>query len=666
VPRKEGNIVRTTMRINPLICTILFFGFLLLFSPGYSAAVFSDSVSADAGIKLTLGNLQVTENTSFLNKEVTVASDNLDQTILTTMLTNTGTLMGKLGYRIESDIPSDLKDDIIFSLYEGDRYIAELELSGSYLFLHQDTEEIVFEPGSQKSYSVKINTNALPSETKDFQITFSFILSQKNADEPKQMFHDEVDFETIAITLEKENTEPEIVWPADTDSRWKTDKKSNITYISELDTKTMYYSETSDGRNIRNLDNLSIYIDYSGSEKPTFSGLDTVDSPFKITIVTISNDKIRIDFSIDTTVKGNENQTTIIDYWYDISVINTRITFDGELAAKRLLLTTDNAEHDNNGSYQANLFPLYVSNNPLEFGLAYIKNNNYGQLSSLTEIDILFNAYHIDFVATEANAFVTNINADNNSFTIQLNDSGSLSERAKKISILITGNARNELKIERRVIPLKVDPSMTIPDKWHNIGSGIKVNTQQLTIPVLKTSDSGRAYYVNDPSQPFVLYFKNKDKNYFGFLFNNQLQESDGFKVEEVAYSADLTVMRVRFSFASEILSHWGFAYNIHNGINSFSYSQANITLVESTTKNSSTNRSAFFQAESILVNEENSSSASSEVVESNDAIPVDSAAEVELIEVIIAEEEQAPSEPPPLESDSAAIAPESPQPTTP
>lgn len=648
------------------MCTILFFGFLLFFSPGYSAAVFSDSVSTDAGIKLTLGNLQVTESTSFLNKEVTVASDNLDQTIFTTMLTNTGTLMGKLGYRIESDIPSDLKDDIIFSLYEGDLYIADLDLSESYLFLHQDTEDIVFEPGSQKSYSIKINTNTLPSETEDFQITFSFILSQTNADEPEQMFHDEVDFEPIAITLEKENTEPEIVWPADTDSRWMTDKKSNITYISELDTKTMYYSETSDGSNIRNLDNLSIYIDYSGTEKPTFSGLDTVDSPFKITIVTISNDKIRIDFSIDTTVKGNENQTTIIDYWYDISVINTRISFDGELAAKRLLLTTDQADHDNNGSYQADLFPLYVSNSPLEFGLAYIKNNNYGQLSSLIETDILFNAYHIDFVATEANAFVTNINADNNSFITQLNGSGSHSEGAKKLSILITGNASNELKIERRIIPLKVDPSMTIPSKWQNIGSGIRVNAQQITVPVIKTSEGDRAYYVNDPSQMFVLYFKNKDENYFGFSFNNQLQESDGFKAEEVAYSADLTVMRVTFSFASESLSHWGFAYYIHNGINSFSYSQANITLVESNAKYISANRSAFVQEESLLVTEETVSIINSEMVESNEAVLVDSAEKGESFEMFIVDEGQLPSATPPTEADSSVIATESPQPTTP
>ena len=201
------------IKFNSLICSILFFIFFLYNLPTYSAAVFSDSVSVDAGIKLTLGNLQMTESTSYLNSEVTVTSDSLNQTLLTTTLTNSGTLMGKIGYKIESDIPSDLRDAITFSLYEGDIHVADLEQSGNYLFLNQNSEDIIIEPGSQKTYSIRITTTAIPVETQHFQIAVSFILSQTNATEPQQMFYDEVDFDPIAITVEKEITDPAIDWP---------------------------------------------------------------------------------------------------------------------------------------------------------------------------------------------------------------------------------------------------------------------------------------------------------------------------------------------------------------------------------------------------------------------------------------------------------------------
>ena len=50
----------------------------------------------------------------------------------------------------------------------------------------------------------------------------------------------------------------------------------DVRYINEFETKNMYFSETSGGDRIQNLDNVSIYVDYSNSEGQLLNGLSSI------------------------------------------------------------------------------------------------------------------------------------------------------------------------------------------------------------------------------------------------------------------------------------------------------------------------------------------------------------------------------------------------------
>lgn len=619
---------------------LAFISLFLVSEPTHFAAGFSDSVSVDAGIKLTLGNLRMTESTSFFNNDVTITSDSLDQTVLTSTLTNSGTLMGKIGYKIESDIPSDLRDAITFSLYEGNSYVADLELTGNYLFLNQNSEDIIFEPGSQKTYSIKLRADTIPVETQHFQIAVSLILSQTNAAEPQQMFYDEVDFDPIAITVEKEIIDPAIDWPPKSDERWKTDAATGIRYINEFETKNMYFSETSGGDRIQNLDNVSIYVDYSNSEGQLLNGLSSITTPFVAETEEVADGKVRIDISIDTTSSGKQNTTTLISDWFRIVLVDTnsqhKLIFEGTVNAKRLLLNTDNADHYNNGTYQNNIFPIYLSNSPQDFRLAYIKNNNYGELATLTEAEINLGEYAIEFVANKANTLITNVNAENNALSIQLSTDLTRLENAKELSIFMTGDSGSKLKIIRSIKAVKAEDLQNVPTEWYALVNGISVSSSDLLD--LNIKDSAGNKLESDDTNPPTLYFQNDGSHYFEFNFQNNVPRLNGLEITDITYSADLKIMKVTFNFKANNQSFDGFNYTIGNGVHMIAnkYIKYNYNLSQPQSVTSITS-----------VNSENISDSVEEATLSTQEI-------------------DSLSEPPPTESDSVAIAAESPQPTTP
>ena len=301
---------------------------------------------------MALGNVNLNEEFTDLNQSITLSPDAPEQTLLATTLQNAGNLDGKIGYKIDGNIPTDVAGDITLALYEGDEYIADLEL-GMDSFLQKNGEVVVIEPGNQKVYSVKVKAANLPSATENIQLSISFSLTQTNAKEPKRMFNDEVTFDSITVVLEGKTANPDTGWPMDNDPRWKTDSNTGVRYINELETEIMYFSETKDGTRIKNLDNLSIYIDYNkGNQKWNFKQVSTLDAPFEVK-EEWSDGKVRIDVSLDADANQYIQSTTISDYGYEMkfqfqSNNSKSITFKGALFAKRLLLTSDNADYHNN------------------------------------------------------------------------------------------------------------------------------------------------------------------------------------------------------------------------------------------------------------------------------------------------------------------------------
>lgn len=560
-------------RVYLAICAILCFALSLFQVPSYAAASFADSVSVDAGIKLTLGNVNLDEAASDFKQSVMLSMDAPEQTLVTTTLQNAGSLDGTIGYKIEGIMPTDVAGGITLELYEGNEYIAALEV-GTDSFLQKNGQPVVIEPGIQKTYSVKIKTATLPDATENIRLSISFSLTQTNATEPKKMFYDIVIFDPITVFLEGETANPDTGWPMDSDPRWKTDSKTGVRYINELETEIMYYSETKDGTRIKNLDNLSIYIDYGKSnQKWNLTQISKLDPPFKIK-EEWSDGKVRIDVSLDADVNQYMHATTISDYDYDMkfqfqSNNNRALTFKGSLFAKRLLLTTDNADFHNNAEYHKDILPIYTSKQENSIHLAYIQNNAYSPLTSLSEAPLQLAAYRIRFNVQNANSLSTKVDQSSNSFKVKVADFVSDLAEIKRLTIFITGTSGEELKIERNVKALPIDVNMQIPTEWYDIGENrVKINTQQLDVQLIEQKEADGTYFVSDANNPPVLYLMNAGNHYFGFEYDKMWI---GQEIKEIVYSPDMKVMRITFSFKEQDLQQnnngKSFSFKISNGI---------------------------------------------------------------------------------------------------
>lgn len=555
------------------IWSILFLALFLFQVPSFSAVSFSDSVSVDAGVKLILGNVSLDDASTTLEQNFTLSQDNMEQTILTTTLQNTGSLDGKLGYKIDANLPIDIAEDVKLALYEGNEYIGDLEL-GKDSFIHKNGEVVVIEPGNQKVYSVKIKAANLPSATENIQLSISFSLTQTNAKEPKRMFNDEVTFDPVTVAIEAEATNPDPVWPMDTDPRWKTDSKTGVRYINELETEIMYFSETTDGTRIKNLDTLSIYIDYGKSnQKWNVKQVSALDAPFEIK-EEWSDGKVRIDVSLDADANQFIQSTTIGDYDYEMKFQfqsnNTKsITFKGSLFAKRLLLTSDNADYHNNANYYKDIMPVYTSKQGTDIRFAYIQNNTYSPLTSLAESTLQLSEYRIRFDIQKVNSIIAKVDKSSNLIEVKVADFVSELDEIKRMSIFITGSSGQELMIARNVKALPIDVNMQIPTSWYDIGENrVKINTQQMDVPFVEVKEADGTYFVSDESNPPVLYLMNSGNHYFGFEYDKMWA---GQEIKEIAYSPDLKVMRITFSFKVSDLQQNNngkqFSFKISNGL---------------------------------------------------------------------------------------------------
>jgi len=530
-------------------------------------------VSVDAGIKLTLGNVDFEEDTTELNRSIALSTDAPEQTFLMTTLQNTGSLDGKIGYKIDGNIPPDIAGNITLALYEGDAYVADLEV-GTDKFLQKNGETVVIEPGNQKVYSIKVTAMNFPSETENIELSMSFSLTQTNATEPKQMFYDLVTFDSVSVALESEAAVPVTGWPTSNDPRWKTDSNTGVRYINELESEIMYFSETKDGTRIKNLDNLSIYIDYSKSnQKWNIKQILTLDAPFMIKEVW-SDGKLRIDVSLDADANQYIQSTTIGDYDYEMkfqfqSNSTKSITFKGALFAKRLLLTSDNADYHNNANYYKDIFPVYTSKQGASIHLAYIQNNTYSPLTSLSESTLQLSEYRIRFDVQKVNSMIAKVDKSSNSIKVKVADHITDLDEIKRMSIFITGSSGQELKIERNVKALPIDLNMEIPIVWNDLGgqNKIKISSQQLDIQLIEKIMGNKIYFVNDPAAPPVMYLMNAGNHYVDFRFANQVGTVNGLHIEKIVYSPDMKIMRITFSFESETLPD-GFNFSVSNGIN--------------------------------------------------------------------------------------------------
>lgn len=478
--RKETEMSKKLFKLNyNLFLGLSVLWILFLLTPSEPIfAHFSDTASANAGIKLTLGNLALSPENDETFTGLTYSGG--DPMVLSSHhLKNKGTLNGKLAYQIQvtekgTDTPVDdsgMQLILSFNSALGDKTIPISEINSSkYTFItDNEGKEWIFDTNQKENLpvTIKYKSTDTPEKDREIEITVTFLLVQTNASEPKEtMFYDKVSFKHELKLKAKEEPAPidPDYWPATDDKNWK--KHEGVRYNDAQFEKIMYFSEVESSNQVHNLNDNVLYI-----ELP--EGKSKEDNDFRITQADGSKIKaeimqnrryIKLTFSFELPTKEAGNIISRINY-YTVSfnygeTNSSSINFDFKLlplANKRILLSSDVKVP---GPFE--LLPTYTTLEQKKITFKYvtenydIPNNNGSYINeSLSDAKLPFkeieatvieNSTLFDLSVHKAsegnNQDYLLINTNKDAKPADLNKNG-------KLKILITGNNGERLVIYR-------------------------------------------------------------------------------------------------------------------------------------------------------------------------------------------------------------------------
>ncbi|WP_192987484.1 hypothetical protein [Carnobacterium mobile] len=439
-------------------------------------AHFSDTASANAGIKLTLGNLALSPENDETFTELTYSSGD-PVTLSTHNLKNKGTLNGKLAYQIQvtekgTDTPVDVSEmQLILSFNStlGDKTIPASEINSSrYTFITDSAgKEWIFDTNQKEDLpvTIKYKSTDTPEKDREIEITVTFLLVQTNASEPKEtMFYDKVSFKhEVKLKAKAAETptpsEPNY-WPSADDKNWKWNGEAR--YNDSQFQDVMYFSETESGEKVHNLNDFVLYIELPKGKlkKDNEFSLTPKKEGFEIkSFVSEDRRRIKIVYSFNMLSKAaSKLLSSSIDPTVSFRYGNENTDFSVTLSpfsVKRMVLSSDT----NVPGYFETL-PIYTTLKPQAVTFKHISEDwnistdswldkplsvaklNYRKIeATVIENSALFDL-SVHKASEENNQDYLLINTNKVAKPADLNKKG-------KLKILITGNNGERLVIYR-------------------------------------------------------------------------------------------------------------------------------------------------------------------------------------------------------------------------
>lgn len=339
-------------------------------------ADFTDTVSLNTGIKLTLGNLAMSPEKDETITGLTYLGG--DPVLLSTHnLKNEGTLDGKLAYKIQitekgTAIPvNDSETQLLmnFDSVIGDKIIPAAEInSDSYTFVtDNDNNEWIIDGNPKKDIpvTIKYKTTGIPDKDRDIDITVTFLLVQTNSSKPKEtMFYDKVSFKHELKLKDADIPSPSDpnYWPAADDKNWKWN--GEVKYNDAQFENIMYFSEVESSNRVQNLNDNVLYIELPEG-KPKKEDIFRFNTPkgYHIEVKVMENRRfIKLTFSFDLSNEEAKDLLTQPNYYqvdFHYGAQNAYVNFDSNLlplVPKRILLNTD---ENSTGSFKT--LPIYTT-----------------------------------------------------------------------------------------------------------------------------------------------------------------------------------------------------------------------------------------------------------------------------------------------------------------
>ncbi|MFL2100881.1 hypothetical protein [Desemzia sp. FAM 23989] len=540
-------------RIKNKLRLVTFFVLLcLLIVPSHPVyAYFSDAISEDTGINLTLGSVDLSVENDVNNETTTghtLKSEN-NKVDLKSLIKNNGTLSGKLAYKINltkadgTSISNDLLQSINLKINDEDA-----KINNQYnLVSNVDSNALILDPAESKDFLIQMEVTDFSNQNESIKMHVEFLLFQTNGTIEKPLFHDQ-EAVSYAFEIEKEEVvtppkeENEEYWPT---NGWK--DKGNIRYNLEDYSPIMYFSEIAGTTKIKNLNDIIIYIEVKAPEGVDLDEL-SISSPEDMSIevhhVNENKRQLKVTFSINKNKFKRQVLFDPIDK-YSIAAWRVKNTFDfnyqnAPISVKRILLSTDEAGNRNFSPRPINLF-----GETREIHFAQTNQHNTPWLSEPLENISFDDKVEVSVKIEGNNKNLVQIGEDatgNAQFTLQPTQLTEEMMSGPQLSVLLTGTSGETIEIKRNIQFLPTNSEVYWPEK---------MDTTWVTRDLegnFTTSQASAKLVVNNgkySSENMFIYIKNSYKEALQF----SLTKPTTFPVQIIEYSGSGDYMRVVFNY---------------------------------------------------------------------------------------------------------------------
>lgn len=466
------NKIKLMIKVLIYINALLFITFYFLPSSKVFAN-FTDSVSLNAGIQLTLGNLSLSPEKDETITGLTYLGG--DPVLLSTHhLKNEGTLKGKLAYKIQvnkkgTNIPvNDDKVQLImnFGSEIGDKVIPVSKINaGSYSFVTDNENKEWIVDGNLKNdvpITIKYKNDTIQDSDQDIDIIVTFLLVQTNVSEPKEtMFYDKVSFkhELKLKAPEIPDSSNPNYWPAADDKNWKWN--GEVKYNDAQFENIMYFSEIENSDRVRNLNDNVLYIELPEGKLKKNKEFDIIKQEGSNVKIEVMENKrfIKITYSFDKSTVESKNLLSQPGYQsvsFKYGPLDSYTQFDSNLLPlihKRIILSSDK---DVPGNFET--LPIYTTLMQQKVSFKKITENDYTVTGSSyinqPLSDAKLNYKKIEIIVSEnSKLFDLSFQKTDNQDYMLINTSKATKESDKnkkgKLKIILIGNNGNCLVIYR-------------------------------------------------------------------------------------------------------------------------------------------------------------------------------------------------------------------------
>lgn len=532
-----------------------------LFVPAHTVyAYFSDTISEDAGIELTLGSIELAVKENSRHNVLTL--ENAQSSIqLTETIQNKGTLTGKLAYKINltksdgSQLDEKLENSIKITLNN-----QEANIQNNYDLLSDESNtKILLNPSSSTDIHIVIETTSSLEKSEEIKLQIELLLFQTNGTLESPLFHDKLT-KAYDITLNKKEAEkPNDYWPT---TGWI--DHGNIRYNKEDYSPIMYFSEIKNSQQIKNLNDIIFYIDIKdekGIELTDLSIRSPEDMLIKVEHVNDNKQHLKVTISIN---KTQFKRTILSVPIYDYSIASyTKNTFelseeDAPLTLKRMLLSTDEA-----GVRTFNVHPINLFAEERDIYLAQTEQDNTSYLNTpLTkisfnkspEISIEVSGDNKELVETKK------IQAEENSFALKPKSKAETKKAGMNLNVFLKGTSGEILEVKRNIQLLPTSSETAWPKGMSTIWGTPDGKGNYGTQPNFDLKEVNNKFVSTNSTS---IYVKNPYKEELQFT------QSDAEKIfnQTIYYSPDGQYMRVGLKFISDNLVQdarpYGFSFII-------------------------------------------------------------------------------------------------------